>query len=308
MSRCPLTYEALPDGRRYSESGLRALSRSLTQLEDFNYSAAQQRQEAIARAAKMSIQGVQPKVSVKLAVSKGKFDIVDRNGTYIVKPQVTTYEHVPENEDLTMKLAKVAGIETPWHGLIRCADGSLSYVIKRFDRYGKNKRRRVEDFAQLSGKSRDTKYDSSLENLAHMIDRYCTFPAIEKVKLFRMTLFSFTVGNEDAHLKNYSVIERDGKIELSPAYDLLNSTVIIPNPQEESALPLSGRKRRLSRELFFDYWAKERLRLSNAVVDDVVSDLKKIRSSSFIDRSFLPDETRARYLAVLAERFLRLGI
>ncbi|MBK8858168.1 MAG: HipA domain-containing protein [Opitutaceae bacterium] len=92
--------------------------------------------------------------------------------------------------------------------------------MRRFDRAGWDKRP-VEDFAQLSGASRDTKYESSTERLIEIIDRFCTFPALERIKFLERLLCAFLTGNEDTHLKNCSLITRDDKVELSPAYDLL---------------------------------------------------------------------------------------
>lgn len=108
---------------------------------------------------------------------------------------------------------------------MRCADGSWSYFIRRFDRAGHNGKLPVEDFAQLAGLSRETKYDFSMERLVNVLDTYCTFPAVEKVSLFKRCLFNFVVGNEDMHVKNFSLITRDGKVGLAPAYDYLSTTV-----------------------------------------------------------------------------------
>ena len=151
---------------------------------------------------------MQPKLSAALNVRDGVFEVVDLGGRYILKPQVERYKHLPENEDVTMRLAATVGIEIPLHGLVYSKDGSLTYFIRRYDRKGQKDKVHVEDFAQLSGASRDTKYDSSMERVADIVEKFCTFPAIEKLKLFKRTVFSFLVGNEDMHLKNFSLIVR----------------------------------------------------------------------------------------------------
>jgi serine/threonine-protein kinase HipA len=250
----------------------------------------------------MSIQGVQPKLSARLNVAVGTFDIVDSEGEYILKPQ-SDFPQVPENEDLTMRLAASVGVEIPLHGLLCSQDDSLTYFIKRFDRTGHGKIA-VEDFAQLSGKTRETKYDSSMEQVARIIEAHCTFPVVEKVKLFRLTLFNYLVGNEDMHLKNFSLIRRDGKIELSPAYDLVNTTIALRGVQEEIALPIDGRKRNLSRSLLIGYFGKERLGLTERVVDDVLVRLETaVREwGVVIGRSFLSDTAKAEYGKLLLER------
>ncbi|HUI64289.1 MAG TPA: HipA domain-containing protein, partial [Bacteroidota bacterium] len=255
------------------------------------------------RAAKMSIQGIQPKLSVILKVAHESFEIVDTGGNYILKPQ-THYTLAPENEDLTMRLAHRAGIDVPLHALIHSKGGTLSYLIKRFDRSGERERLPVEDFAQLLGRTRDTKYDASMEQVASVIDRFATFPALEKLKLFRRTLFNFLVGNEDMHLKNFSLIRREGKIELSPAYDLLNSTILLGNATEEIALPLGGKKRNLSRRLLVEYFGSERLGLSKISIEEVLQDLQNALKTweALIEQSFLSESMKIKYAELVLNR------
>jgi len=290
--------------------GLRLLSPSLRDLKDFPYSAAQQVQEAAARADKMSIQGVQPKLSAVLVPSEGTFRVVDTGGRYILKPQHAAYPQLPENEDLTMRLAESAGIDVPLHGLIRCVDGTLTYFIKRFDRRGRSGKLAVEDFSQLSGASRDTKYDSSMERVVKVIDAFCTFPVIEKERLFVRSLFCFLTGNEDMHLKNFSLVRGEARVELSPAYDLVNTTIVLPSGAEEVALPLRGKRRGLSREDWLDYWGMERLRLPRRVVqrnqDTLARSLPAMQALVAI--SFLDRRMRERYSALLHARARLLGL
>jgi len=308
MGRCPITYEEC-EGGKYSLNGLKKLSPRLSSLKDFPYSAEDQVAEAIARAAKMSIQGVQPKLSVRLNVKNENFEIVDTYGRYIFKPQTKNYREVPENEDVTMRLAELIGIDIPLHGLVYSKDRTMTYFIQRFDRMGRNKKIAVEDFAQLSGKDRETKYDSSMEQIISLIDKFCTFPAIEKLKLFNLTLFNYIVGNEDMHLKNFSVIRRDFKVELSPAYDLLNSTIIL-NSQEELALPLHGKKNRLNKDDFYEYFAKERLELTPKTIDQTVNRIVNVfpKWTDLIHKCFLSDSMKTQYIDLLSERFSKLDL
>ena len=308
MKFCPITYEPLAENAGYSVAGLRLLNRNLRSLAPLNFSAEQQRQEAISRAGKMSIQGLQLKLSAVLRISAGQFEVVDRGGRYILKPQSADFPELPENEDLTMRLAATVGIEVPVHGLVRSVDQSLTYCIKRVDRDGRS-RIPQEDFAQLSGASRDTKYDSTMEKVAGVIDRFCTFPAIERVKLMERTLFSFLVGNEDMHLKNFSLVTRDGKVELAPAYDFLNTTIALKNAREELALPLNGKKSRLTRRDVLEYFGRERLQINDAVLIDVVSRFAKALPvwRELLGRSFLSDEAKLRYAVVLGDRQNRMG-
>jgi len=201
-------------------------------------------------------------------------------------------------------------IESPLNGMIYSSDRKLTYFIKRFDRYGRNKKLSVEDFAQLAGRSRDTKYDYSMEKIIDIIDTYCTFPAIEKVKLFRLTIFNFLIGNEDMHLKNFSLITRDNKIGLSPAYDLLNTTIVLPNESEEIALPLAGKKKNLSATILIDYFGKERLKLNDKVISLVLDKIKSAFSDweKILTISFLSSQMKTKYLDLLKTRKERIGL
>lgn len=309
MNICPITYQSCGDAR-YSNRGLKLLSRNLVHLNDFALTQEEQLREAALRADKMSIQGVQPKLSARLNVKSGIFDIVDRGGEYILKPQNIFYAELPENESLTMKLAEMIDIEVPLSGMIYSSDGKFTYFIKRFDRYGKNKKMSVEDFAQLAGKSRDTKYDYSMEKVINIIDTFSTFPAIEKVKLFRLTIFNFLIGNEDMHLKNFSIITRDNKIELSPAYDLLNTTIVLPNEPEEIALPLAGKKRNLNSKSLIDYFGKERLNLNDRIISQVLDKIKSVFGNweELIKISFLTPPMKEKYFDLLKTRKERIGL
>ncbi|MEW5843871.1 MAG: HipA domain-containing protein [Bacteroidota bacterium] len=303
MNRCPITYELCGE-RKYSERGMKLLNPTIKNLNDLELTQEGLLRESNARATKLSIQGVQPKLSARLNVTGQKFEIVDRNGTFIFKPQNNLYTELPENEDLTMRLAEKIGIELPLHGMIYSKEGKLTYFIKRFDRYGKNKKLSVEDFAQLAGMKRDTKYDFSMERLVAIIDKHCTFPALEKLKLFRITLFCYLTGNEDMHLKNFSLISREDKIELSPAYDLFNTTIAIANPQEEFALPLNGKKNNLTSNDLIKYWGKEKLQLSDKSISNTV---EKISSSfndwhGLIGISFLSKSMKEKYTLLLESR------
>ncbi len=308
-ARCPISYEILLEDQRYSPSALKKLSPRLEQLKDFPWSAEEQRQEARLRADKISIQGVQPKLSAKLNIAEETFEIADIGGTYIIKPQNDLYPQLAENEDLSMKLAKLAGIEVPLHGLVYSKDGSFSYFIKRFDRFGKGEKRAVEDFAQLSEAKRSTKYKSSMEQVASVVDRFCTFPALEKKKLFERILFNFLIGNEDMHLKNFSLVSRDEKIELAPAYDFLNSTIVLGPDAEEIALPLSGKKKKLSKAVF-DAYAKVRMELNEKVLNEIYENFSQIipELQKMIEISFLSEEMKEKYLQLLEKRKNRLGL
>jgi serine/threonine-protein kinase HipA len=305
MNRCPITYE-LCGTEKYSAKGMRLIAPKLTHLNDLPYTAVELRQEAANRAKKLSIQGVQPKLSAAVSIVDQEFKIVDQFGTYIIKPQNDLFPQLPENEDVTMRMAKAFGLEVPFHGMLYGKDGSLSYFIKRFDRHGKGKKFATEDFAQLTGNTRDTKYRFTMEKLIPVLDQYCSFPAIEKADFFKRILFCYVTGNEDMHLKNFSLITKNGKTTLTPVYDFLNSTIAIKNPDEEMALTLKGKKSNLKATDFIDYYAKERLQLNEKTIATILDQMKKAtpKWKELLEISFLTNEMKEKYLELLEARVM----
>ncbi|MFO7933730.1 MAG: HipA domain-containing protein [Bacteroidales bacterium] len=309
MNKCPITY--LPCGdSRYSEKGLKLLAAGLTRLKQLEYTAEEQRKEAYYRSSKTSIQGSQPKLSAVLNIRDSKFAIADRFGRYLLKPQHHIYPQMPENEDLTMRLAKTINLNVPIHGMIWAKDNTLTYFIKRFDRKGQKDKIPIEDFAQLAGLSRDTKYNYSMEKVVKLVDEYCTFPAVEKVKLFKLVLFCFITGNEDMHLKNFSIITQNNKVEISPCYDLLNTTIELKNAPEEIALTLRGKKNHLTKQMLIEYFGGVRCELKDKVIHQTVQSIFDAKPTWIqeINNSFLSDEMKEKYIDVVESRFRRLGI
>ncbi len=310
MKFCPITLQPISDEACFSKEGLRTFHPRLKHLAPVDLSHEEQLRQARLRADKMSIQGMQPKLSALLQVKKGFFKIVDRGGQFILKPNPPPYFEVPANESLTMTMAASAGIKVPANGLIQATDGSWIFVIRRFDREGRDRRLHVEDFAQLSGATRETKYESSLEQVAAIVEQFCTFPMIEKPKLARLLLFCFLTGNEDMHLKNLSLIVRRGVVTLSPAYDLLNTTLVLENAKEETALPLNGKKNNLTRKLWIDGYFRERLKLRDRQTETILRDFESTLSiwNELIDRSFLTKPKQEAFRQLLNERVGRLGL
>ena len=308
MKRCPISYEICDD--KYAKAGLKMLSPKLEQLNDLAYSASEQRHEAAMRAGRMSVQGVQPKLSAIFNMKHQGFEVVDIHGKFILKPQHHLFPQLPENEDLTMKMAGSCGIEVPIHGMVYSKDGTLTYFIKRFDRHGRNKKSAVEDFAQVAGLTRDTKYKYSIEKLIRLVEEHCTFPALEKARLFHRILFNYLVGNEDMHMKNYSLIRRDNKIELAPAYDFLSSTLVLKGNIEESALTLNGKKNNLTKNDLIKYLGHERLNLNDRIISNILNQLGTAKPAwqHLIRISFLSNDFKEKYSELVHERSRRLGI
>ena len=305
--RCPITYQQIDSGN-YSVAGLQSLSPKLDLLKEIPLSLSEIRQEYLSRAGKMSIQGVQPKLSMRLNIKKQQFEIVDIKGIFILKPPNDLYPELPQNEDLSMKMAKICSIEIPWHGLIYSKENILNYAIRRFDRKGHSNKLALEDFAQLSNATRNTKYNSSMERVINIIDKFCTFPILEKIKLFRRILFSFLIGNEDMHLKNFSLITRNRKVEMSPAYDLLNTTIAVHKSIEEIALSIAGKKNKIDRYDLIDYFGKERMRIPSKKIEEEVEKMFSCYAewNDLISISFLSDAMKEKYYILMQDRKKRI--
>ena len=316
--RCPITYAPLAAGERlYSPEGLRRIARGLGQLRPLPFTPAGLVREAAARADRMSIGGVQPKVSAVLRASKGAFEVVTVGGRWILKPDNPAYPHLPANEDLVMRMNAAAGVRAAEHALIWArseesadAPGALVYATRRFDRIGRSGKLAVEDLAQLMGLARSAKYDASMERAARAVEQFCTFPALEKVELFRRLLVAFLVGEEDLHLKNLSVLtEVDGIRRLSPAYDCVSTTIMLRRPKQ-LALTLAGKRDRLTRDDLVSYYGRERLGLRPAVVERVLGEIAQALPlwQDLIARSFLTAELKDRLRDLVSQRSELLGV
>jgi serine/threonine-protein kinase HipA len=204
---------------------------------------------------------------------------------------------MPEVEDLTMHLARLFKIETAAHALIRTSTGDLAYITKRFDRV-KGKKVHVEDLCQLSELLTEQKYKSSYERVGKIIKQYATNSGLDAIKYFRLVLFSFLTGNNDMHLKNFSLMHTEKGILFSPAYDLLNVNLIYPDDKEDLALTLGGRKRKVKRS-DFDQFAMS-LGIIETVRDNIYKDFSKQMDKvrDWIGRSFLIDEYKERYIQI----------
>ena len=253
----------------------------------------------------VTITGVQPKLSVDLEKGKGgekRFTIVGLWGEYILKPQTEQYPSLPENEDLTMHLASLARIKTVPHSLIRFQDGSLAYITKRIDRDKKGVKIPMEDMCQLTEKLTEQKYKGSHEQIAKKIVEFSAYPVLDLINYFEVLLFCYLTGNADMHLKNFSLYKKVGECVLAPAYDLLSTKLVIPQDNEELALTLNGKKRKL-KKVDFDSLLKT-MKVDDKAIENVYDKFRKVIPEwlLFIDSSFLPDEMKEQYKTLIQEK------
>lgn len=143
-----------------------------------------------------------------------------------------------------------------------------------------------------------------MEKLVPVIEEFCSFPAIEKAGFFKRIIFCYVTGNEDMHLKNFSLITKNGKTTLTPTYDLLNSSIAIKNPDEEIALTLKGKKNNLKASDFIDYYAKERLQLNDKTIAVILEQMQKAtpKWKELMEISFLSDDMKEKYFNLLESR------
>ncbi len=258
-----------------------------------------------------TLTGVQPKLSLdfeRLSRTPRRFTIVGLWGRYILKPQTDSYPSLPELEDLTMHLAELAGIDVVPHALIRFNDGELCYITRRIDRTDKGSKLNMEDMCQLTERLTEDKYKSSHERIAKAICKYSSTAKLDLAKYWEQVLFSWIVGNADMHLKNYSLYSPDGKTyQLTPAYDLLSTALVLPEDTEELALTLCGRKRKLKRQNFM--LAMMGSGVNEKVCSNILNKFTKLADKwiNFIQSSFIPSEMQERYIELINTRLTRLS-
>jgi serine/threonine-protein kinase HipA len=250
-----------------------------------------------------SISGTQRKVSVGLSTDRATLLLAVEGGEYILKPQAQTFPSLPEIEHVTMRIARAAGIEIPPCGLVHLRDGSLAHLVRRFDRTGEGGKLLQEDFCQLAQLSPKQKYEGSAELCARLVHRYASEPLVEALELYRRVAFAWWTGNGDMHLKNFSLLRGpDGFYRLSPAYDLLCTSLVIED--EQLALPVSGNRKNVTPREWVEY-----ARYCKLTARAAARALRGVRAAfepgvALIGRSQLPEEMKRRYEAILRKRTL----
>lgn len=315
MNKCLYCYKPLADGEvDYHKTCARKIFESTT-VPVLPYT--RDNIKELAReivTASTTVTGVQAKLS--LDISRGRagepqrFTIVGIWGRFILKPQTDRFANLPENEDLTMHLAEAAGIKTVPHSLIRFADGELCYITRRVDRTKKGAKIAMEDMSQLSERLTEDKYKGSYERIAKLIRQHSSAPLLDVVNFWEVVLFSWLTGNADMHLKNFSLFRPADDYILTPAYDLLSTALAMPEDDEELALTLNGKKKRIKREDF------EKAMRDSGIDEKAIANLFARFSKAIpkwhelIDVSFLPTDLQEAYhdkIDTMAKRISILG-
>jgi serine/threonine-protein kinase HipA len=270
---------------------------------------------------RISISGVQEKLSLLLEKNQLRLTKEGEQGEYILKPiprDLKKIDQVPANEHLTMQIAsQVYGINTAANALIFFADGTPAYITKRFDLKEDGTKWGVEDFASLAGKTKDNfganyKYEFSYEEIGELIKLYVPTWRIELEKYFNLLIFNYLFSNGDAHLKNFSLIETPkGDYVLSPAYDLINTRLHVDDTDFA-----------LDKGLFKDNFRSKRYNISgHAHQDDFIELGKRIGlnesrisillapflikhplAETLVNHSFLTEANKRTYLQMISTK------
>ena len=255
----------------------------------------------------VSVPGVQPKLSLGFIKevlqdgSKGRLTVMGAlGGNYILKPQNEFFPQMPENEHLTMRMAELCGISVVPSTLIRLKSGELSYLTKRIDRTETGEKIHMLDMFQIL--EAFDKYKSSVEKVGKVVAEHSSNTLLDLLRLFEVVLFSYITGNNDMHLKNFSLILSGQDWSLAPAYDLLNVNLHLPEDTEEMALTIGGKKRKLTKSDFinlgmsFRLTEKQILNAFNRFIKEEKTMEQEIKSS------FLSPENQMKYIDLLEAR------
>jgi serine/threonine-protein kinase HipA len=261
---------------------------------------------------KVTVTGVQAKLSLHLESPEGRripkrFTIGGLWGGYILKPSTGYYAQLPEVEDLTMHLASLAKIDVVPHSLIRLQSGGLAYITKRIDR-DKTGKLHMEDMCQLTERLTEDKYHGSYEQITEAILKHSRNPGLDAVNFFEQVLFSFLTGNADMHLKNFSLLKTPGiGYSLSPAYDMVSTAVVNPADDEDLALTLNAKKKKIGRKDFVA--AFNTLKLDQKQQDNIFRKMENAKDAwmDFIGISFLSKDFKEKLMNIIEQRFSRIN-
>jgi serine/threonine-protein kinase HipA len=310
MIKCLFCYQPLEKGQRdfHPSCSKKLFGSTQAPVIDFDLKQLAELAKQIIIKSK-AVTGVQPKLSLNVEKHKNepsRLTIVGLHGDYILKPPSNQFKELPENEDITMHLAELVKIKTARHGLVRLRSGELAYITKRFDR-NKGAKIAMEDFCQLSENLTEHKYRGSIEKIGKLTYSFTKNQGFEAQRLFELVLFCYLTGNSDMHLKNFSLIENSlGEYEFSPAYDLLNTVIVMPEDKDESALTINGKKSKLNRN-DFNVLATS-LKINNKSLEAIYKRFKAVLPTwiSWIEISFLSKKSQKEYIELINKRHRKI--
>lgn len=309
MPQCLSCCKELVEERLCTTCRRRMFGASQTQPH-LNFSRAEIIKEVRERALRMSLGGAQPKASVR--IEKGTLQIVSTGGTYLLKPSTEKHPFISENEHFCMNVVRLLKLPTAPFCLVTLRDGELAFLTKRFDREVRRKRH-IEDFASVLGLPSDSKYTSSYLDILKASDRHCRDRGVERIRIFTLILVSYVLGNNDLHLKNFSLIDQDSYYALSPVYDVVCAKAYYPNSADLALYIKPDYLGSLEQEGFYTkrdflYLAKEsgiHEKQASKTINEILEKKKQIES--LLTLSFLPEEMKTTVGKIVHEQFNKLS-
>lgn len=314
MSSCLACHKPLAQGDiQYHPACLVAFWESDTPILQLDYDVSQINELAEENVAqRIIVTGVQPKLSMGFTKTgtEERLTIVGAlNGRYILKPPYTEYPQMPELEALCMLLTQACGIETVPFLLLPLKGGELAYITKRIDRNAQGEKFAMEDACQFNERLTEHKYRGSYEQIANGIIAFSKNPIKDVVHFYEQVIVSLLIGNNDMHLKNFSLIAKESNaFELAPAYDMIAAQLLLPEDLEDLALNINGKKRKLKRGDFDE--AMQKAHIPEKAIENLWKRIEKgIESwSTLIENSFLTKERKRNFKELINNKTAQLKI
>ena len=263
-------------------------------------------------AQRIAVTGIQPKLSLGILKegNHSRLTIVGAlEGRYILKPPYSLYPQLPEVESLCMLMTMACGISTVPFLLVPLKDGELCYLTKRIDRNSRDEKYAMEDACQFTNRLTEHKYRGSYEQIAKSILTYTQNPLLDVVRFYEQVIVSFLIGNNDMHLKNFSLISFEGKsYTLAPAYDMVAAQLLLPADREDLALTLNGKKRKLTRADFEHAMGKAQI--PGKAIENLWVRIENgmITWEKLIESSFLTDKLKQDFSTLIYDKAEQLEL
>ena len=313
MSSCLACHKPLASGdHQYHPACLARFWESDTPVFQLGYDVSQINELAEENVAqRIIVTGVQPKLSMgftKTATEERLTIVGALNGRYILKPPYSDYPQMPELEALCMLMTQACSIETVPFLLLPLKGGELAYITRRIDRNAQGDKFAMEDACQFNDRLTEHKYRGSYEQIAKGIIAYSKNPIKDVVHFYEQVIVSFLIGNNDMHLKNFSLIAKEANAyELTPAYDMISAQLLLPDDLEDLALNLNGKKRKLKRGDFIAAMLKAHI--PEKAIENLWKRIENGMSewSGLIDHSFLSQERKENFKELINNKTAQLA-
>ena len=314
MGSCLACHKPLASGNhQYHPACLARFWESDTPVFQLDYDVSQINELAEENVAqRIVVTGVQPKLSMgftKTATEERLTIVGALNGRYILKPPYSAYPQMPELEALCMLMTQACGIETVPFLLLPFKGGELAYITRRIDRNAKGEKFAMEDACQFNERLTEHKYRGSYEQIAKGIIAYSKNPLKDVVHFYEQVIVSFLIGNNDMHLKNFSLIAKEpNAYELAPAYDMISSQLLLSDDIDDLALNLNGKKRKLKRNDFNEAMLKGHI--PEKAIENLWKRIEKGMPEwdQLINNSFLSLKKNAEFKDLISERAQQIDL